>query len=129
MNDVVEYGNADVQQALIDDIRAIYTEGTFNSRWELVAMYHAIGRRITSDHIRADVYGKKILSQVTQSTGISERNLYRAMQFYEAYPDLRLLPNGKAISWHRIVNEILPEPSEKPEPPKEKRCPNCNFLL
>jgi hypothetical protein len=104
-------------QSLVDDCKAINTEADFNSRWERLAGYHAIGRRLVTDaqFMRYSKNGRDILSRVTNSTGISERNLYRSMQFFTAFPDLTLLPNGKAMSWRRVVNELLPEPDDKPE--------------
>ena len=69
----------------------------------------------------------EVLSQVTLLSGIKERELYRAIQFYDKYPDLDFLPDGKNISWHKIVNNLLPDsPEEKPEP---ETCPTCGQAI
>ena len=60
------YGN------LVDDCKAIITEGTFNSRWALVEMYWHLGERINTDNdmTRELIYGKKIVSDLSQSLSI-----------------------------------------------------------
>ena len=106
-------------QSLVDDCKAIITEAVFNSRWELIAGHHAIGKRIVTEVNlnRKDIYGKKILSRVTESIGMRERDLYRCIQFYEMYPDLNKLPHGKNISWHKIANDLLPNGGKVTERP------------
>lgn len=97
---------------LVDDCKAIITEAVFTSRWALVEGYHLLGERIVTDNNfnRTDTYGKKIVSRVSESIGQSERTLWRAIQFYEMYPQLDTVPEGKNISWHKIVNKYLPAP-------------------
>jgi len=70
------YGN------LVDDCKAIITEGTFNSRWALVEMYWQLGERINTDY-NFQQYAKGNKSSVTdlsRNLGTSDRNIYRAMQ-------------------------------------------------
>ena len=86
-------------------------------------MYQQIGERIKRSRIyKRD--GSKIFVTVTQSTGIKERNLYRAVQFFEMFPDLNKLPEGKDVSWHKICNDYLPKPTDK-KTPEMCVCPNC----
>ena len=103
-------------QSLVDDLTAIYTEGIFTARWEVIKCYHGVGERIITDedYQRYASGNGKLLSRVSEATNISERDLYRAMQFYNLYPDLNKLPDGKNISWHKIVNNLLPCTSDKP---------------
>lgn len=107
----------DWYQSLVDDCRAIMTEAVFNSRWELLAGYHAVGKRISTENNlnRKDIYGKKILKGLSKSIEMSERNLYSSIQFYKKYPDLSKLPDGKNASWTKVL-KLLPEPPE-PETP------------
>jgi N6-adenosine-specific RNA methylase IME4 len=112
-------------QSLIEDCQGILTEGIWNYRLTLIKTYHLLGKRILKENNnfeRAGIYGKKIVSQVTQSLGQSERTIWRAIQFAKKYPDLDLLPEGKNISWHKICNQYLPEPKKEktPELPKGK---------
>lgn len=105
----------DELESLIADCKSIYVEKDFESRWARVEMYHQIGERIKQSQVyKCD--GSKIFVTVTKNTGIKERNLYRAVQFVEMFPDLNKLPEGKNVSWHKICNDYLPKPTDKEEP-------------
>lgn len=108
-------------QSLVDDCKSIYVEYSFTSRWAKIEGYHLIGERICKSKYRNN---REILSRVTKDTGIKERNIYRAIQFYEKFPDLNKLPEGKDTSWHKICNDYLPKPTDKTEP-EICVCPNC----
>lgn len=98
-------------QALIDECKAIITEAIFTSRWALVEGYHNLGKRITeeSDNFkRAEIYGEKIVQRVALSLNISKRTLWYAIQFYDTYPDLSQVPEGKNITWKKLILKYLP---------------------
>ena len=107
---------------LSEDITNIKVEYSFRMRWDLVEMYHKIGLLIAPRLKELD------LVRLSYLTAVSERNLYRAAQFAEKYPDLALLPEGKNTSWHRIANKYLPEPKEKQECDHEyiEVCKKCH---
>jgi len=104
-------------ELLVDDCKAIITEAVFTSRWALVEGYHQLGERIVTEtnFDRKEIYAKKILTRVSISIGVPERTLYRAVQFYEKYPSLDNVPEGKNISWHKIVHKYLPTPKPRIE--------------
>jgi hypothetical protein len=114
--------------SLADEINAARVEFGFTMRWDLISMYHTIGSMIVSHRDTVD------LKRLSYLTAISERNLYRAVQFSKKFPDLQLLPDGKNVSWHIIVNKYLPVASEtttKEEDQKEDEkttCPRCGFV-
>ena len=98
---------------LIEDCKAIITditEAIFNSRWALVEGYHQLGERIVTENNldRESTYGKKIFQGLGKSLRLSKSTLYYAVQFYEKYPDLSLVPEGKNISWNKIITKYLP---------------------
>ncbi len=100
--------------ALVEECQAIVTEGIFNHRWALVEMYHHLGERIVTENNldRKAAYGQKIVTRVSQSIRIGVRDIWRAIQFYEKYPDLSLLPLGKNSSWKQVI-ALLPAPKDK----------------
>jgi len=106
--------NQEWYNLLINDCKSIITEAVHNSRWDLIQGYHQLGERIATENNldRKEVYGKNILSDLSKSIGISERTLYRAIQFYEKYPDLNTVPEGKNISWNKIITLYLPQPKD-----------------
>ena len=101
----------------IEDGHAIIVEAVFTSRWALIEGYHMLGERIALDE-NFQKYGKGnqiICKELANGIGISERILYYAVQFYEKYPSLDNVPEGKNISWHKIVNKYLPAPKPRIE--------------
>lgn len=99
---------------LVDDCRNILTEAVHNSRWDLIQGYHQLGERIVTDgNYQEFAKGNKTSVQgLAQNIGISERSIYYAIQFYEKYPDLGTVPEGKNISWNKIITLYLPQPKQ-----------------
>ena len=95
---------------LVEDCKAIITETVFNSRWALIEGYHQLGERILEDSDKEPI--TKLLQRVAVSMDKSERTLWYAVQFAEKYKNLNKLPDGKNISWHKICNDLLPEPKK-----------------
>lgn len=117
--------NPEVQEwyrALVEDCKAIITEAVFISRWARVEGYHQLGERIATENNlnREEIYGKKILQGLAKSLNTSERTLYYAIQFFEKYPQLDEVPEGKNISWNKIVTQYLPEGSKELDAPAQE---------
>jgi len=91
---------------LVEDCKDIITEAVFTSRWALVEGYHQLGERIRLD---AD---KKSITELLQGLAVdikqSERTLWYAVQFYDKYPQLDNVPEGKNISWNKLLTKYLP---------------------
>jgi len=99
-------------QALVDDCRAIITEAVFTSRWALVEGYWNLGKRIRED-INFQEYSKgnkKSVQDLARNLNISERTLYYALQLYDKYPDINQIPEGKNITWNKLITKYLPGP-------------------
>jgi N6-adenosine-specific RNA methylase IME4 len=112
---MMEMITQDWYNLLIDDCKNIITEAVHNSRWDLIQGYHQLGERIVTD----SEYKKweqnrawAVLQRVAKAIGISNRTLYYAIQFYEKYPSLDTVPEGKNISWKKIVTLYLPQPKD-----------------
>ena len=118
--------DSDWYQGLVDDCKAIITEAVFTSRWALVEGYHMLGERITTDwNYKEFAKGNKGSVQgLAQKLGTSERTLYYAIQFFEKYPRLDMLPEGKNISWNKIVTKYLPSRADGESQPADV-CPAC----
>jgi len=104
-------------QALADDCKALVTEGLFTARWQVIETHHQLGQRIATDE-HFQKYARdagELFRTVRELTGISESTLHRAVQFYEKWPDLALLPGGKEMSWHKVV-ALLPDGKQEREP-------------
>jgi len=103
-------------EELKEEIMNRLTEGVHNSRWDLIVCYHDVGKLIAEGE-------KSKVSQVTQlaeDLGKHKRTIYRCHQFIKKFPDLDALPDGKNISWHKIVNKYLPKESKEKADPSAK---------
>ena len=101
---------------LLDDCQTIITETVFNSRWALVEGYWKLGKRILEEHDgfeRNKIYGKDIATLVANSLGKSKRTVHCSIKFAKKFPNLDDVPEGKNISWHKIVNKYLPDETKK----------------
>ena len=102
--------------SLIDDCRDIIVETEFTSRWALVEGYHLLGNRILQEYEnfkRVRMEDKSLVESVAESLGKKSRTIYYAIQFAREYPNLNLLPEGKNISWHHVINKYLTDGTEK----------------
>jgi len=99
---------------MADECRAIFTEKLFNHRWELVELYHLIGKRILEESKNAK--WSEIIKPLSGDLNIHERNLYYAVKFAEKFPEIDKLPDGKVASWSKVRKLLPAHPQdEKPE--------------
>lgn len=105
----------DWYSTLVDDCKTIIVERGFNARWEVIQAKHEIGSRIATDteydKLRGTPEGRAIIVQLSEDIKWSAKEIYLCIQFFEKYPSLshacESLPEGKAISWHKIANLYL----------------------
>jgi hypothetical protein len=83
---------------LLDTIKATLVEKSFEERMAKIEMYHTIGEllRTTDRDITA------LTREVSKDLNLSERSLWFAVKFYDTYPTLQALPEGKAVSWNKV---------------------------
>lgn len=95
---------------LVDDCKTIITEAIFTSRWALVEGYWNLGKRIREDlNFQEYAKGNKSCVQgLALSLKQSERTLYYAVQCFDTYPDIQKLPEGKNITWNKLITKYLP---------------------
>jgi len=115
-------------QALIEDCKDTIIEKRFIISEELIKMKWEVGDRILQDigkFERSRIYGRQIIVTVSKALSCSEREIYRCVQFRKKYPELKTLPEGKAITWHKIVNTYLPDhPTTTGKDPEDPLCPH-----
>lgn len=112
--------------SLIADVQSTWTEAVFTSRWALIEGYHMVGERLRQDSDKMPM--SELLHHVAVDMGVSDRKLWYAVQFYDKYPDIQKLPDGKNITWTKIRTKYLPADPSEPKPTK-KLCPNCGYEL
>lgn len=129
MNELV---NTEWYQSLVSDCQTIMTEAVFISRWALVQGYHDLGKRILEEHDnfeRNKIYGEGIVQGLALSLNMSSRILWYAIQFVNKYPDLSKVPEGKNITWNKIITKYLTTSKEQVQPEQDYtvRCPVCGL--
>jgi N6-adenosine-specific RNA methylase IME4 len=110
----VKLENQEWYQGLVKDCRAIITEAVFTSRWALVEGYWNLGERIENDDNfkKFSKGNQSSLQDLAKNLSISERTLYYARQAYNKFPKLDKIPEGKNISWNKLITLYLPAPKE-----------------
>ncbi len=100
---------------LVDECKSIITEAVFTSRWALVEGYWNLGKRVREDKKVAEFAkgNKTFVQDLGQNLGISTSTLYYALQAYDKFPDLNKIPEGKNITWNKLITLYLPEPKKE----------------
>src|SRR3990167_3174642 len=103
-------------EALIDELKSTLIEAEFNSRWTLIEGYWKTGRLIR-EFAKQFQSGEltKLLQGIAVDIERSERTLWYAVKLYDRYPSLDMVPEGKNISWSKLVNKYLPDEGETKE--------------
>lgn len=89
----------------LQDLKEYWVETEFNAQMDLLECYHEVGKRI----VEAGHTDK--VEEIASYLGRSKSTVYRTVQFYNKYPDINTLPEGKAITWRKVVQKYLPEKS------------------
>jgi len=110
----------------IEELRAIIVETLFNSRIELIKGKWEIGKLIeenVGNFNRAEIYGEKINEKIAKSLKCSDREIRSCRQFFRVFSEkyktkdvetvFPHLPEGKNISWRKIVHKYLPSSKEE----------------
>ena len=98
-------------QLFVEQLKATITEAVHNSRWFLVEGYWNVGKQIR-EYFTEDITNQ--LQSIAVDVGIGERTLWYAVQFYDAYPLLANVPEGKNITWTKLITKYLSKAKEKP---------------
>jgi hypothetical protein len=109
---------------IIEEIKDALVESSFTSRWSLIEGYHIVGKLLNEKRGElSNYYGSKFVNTVADKVGKGERTIRYCMQFAEKYPDLDLLPEGKDVSWNKIIRKLENREIKK----KVHTCPKCGF--
>lgn len=105
---------SDWYNSLLDECKAIIIETIFNSRWALVEGYWKLGERVREDKIAQEHAkgNKSFVQDLARNLKISDRTLYYSLQAYDKFPALDKIPEGKNISWNKLITLYLPAPKE-----------------
>jgi hypothetical protein len=100
--------------ALIEELQATIEEKGFEERIARVEMYHLIGKNIRE--FQTNVPVTELVKEITKDMNLNERNIWTAVRFYDTYPSIDMLPDGKAITW-TAVRKLLNEKNDNTDQP------------
>ena len=86
-------------------------------------MYWNLGKRITEENHnfeRYKIYGDEVIKRIANAVGKSRQTIQYSIQFVSKYKSLDELPEGKNITWHKIVNNYLPKEKKEVVLPEGK---------
>jgi hypothetical protein len=126
-----ELQTQDWYKALVDDLKSILTEGVYKVRSDIIEMKWEIGDRLVKAKEELKDLATRVtelatrvtldLSRISEEVKISSRELERCIAFREKFPTLKQMwatvPEGKNISWHKLVNKYIDFTTPKPEIP------------
>lgn len=93
-----------ISDEFLDEIKLLFVEGEFNHRWTLIETYHTVGQMICT---RLQGNRGELLQALSPQIGKSVRTLWYATKFYDTFPDLNMLPEGKNISMNKVITKYL----------------------
>lgn len=123
-----------IPEDFIEELKAAFIEGEFSSRMTLIETYHVVGKMICT---QLQGSRNELLHELSPKVGKSVRSLWYAAKFYEVYPDLQLLPEGKNVSMNKIITKYLTtskqeectHPEDQIEIISFKKCKSCGSHL
>jgi hypothetical protein len=95
--------------SIAEEIKATLVEAEFGARWGLIEAHHKVGELIIG--LGGD--RAKVVQDLAVRIERSARTLWYDVKFVERYPRLDVLPEGKVISWNKIITKYLTESKDK----------------
>ena len=85
----------------LEEIKDLYVEGSFNSRWIEIETNHQIGTKLNTSES-----SEELLNKIAEYLKKPVDFLVDCQLFAEEHPDLNLTNYDKTISWSKIQKEI-----------------------
>jgi hypothetical protein len=98
-------------EEIAEEIKGLLTEAEFTARWGLIEAHHQVGNLILS--VPGD--RTRIVQELAVRIERSERTLWYDVKFAETYKDINKLPEGKVITWNKIIHKYLTISAEEKE--------------
>jgi len=99
---------------LVEELKATLVEGSFAERMARIETYHKIGEEVRKFSSTLNRNVTATVTALASDLNVAERSVWTAVKFYDTYPDMSALPDGKAISWTK-VKRLLGDGTEEKE--------------
>lgn len=131
MKKPIPYRNSDWFNAVLEEIGALITETRFTVEESIIRAKHEVGKIIVQNETNAPP--AEIILNVSRELKVSTRTIEQAVQFYRYDPELKILQEGKNISWRKCLARIqkpsLKEPCKHTEVKTIIICADCGDKL
>jgi hypothetical protein len=114
--------------ALVDEISAIFVEHEFDARWRIIEGHHEVGKLLKETSDKYEVGITELVNRCAVALEVSERKLWYSVKFFDKFPSLEKLPEGKNTSFSQIRKKYLTEGVEKVEE-RYTICPKCGYKI
>jgi len=121
----MENNSLEQYSLLIEEIKSTIQEHVYQSRQALIDGYWLVGKLIREQDVENIT---DLVQGLAVGVGISSRTLWYAVQLYDKYPDTSKLPEGKNISWNKLITKYLPDKKEPERPIHICTCPICGNI-
>jgi hypothetical protein len=117
-----EVFTAEEWEAFVDELKGAITEGVVEHREAIIKMKWQIGDVLISYEAKLS---EEVVTRVISEIHISRTEIFRCLSFRRKFPTLDKLwencPEGKNISWHKLVNNYIDFQVPKPILPVEEK--------
>jgi len=108
--------------SIVDDCKTIMVESVASVRQDIIECKWSLGDRLLES---GEERITPLLKRVAEAISISERDLFYCLAFRKKYQSLvkmwEEVPEGKNVSWHKLVNNYIDFSIPKPVVPVEEK--------
>ena len=94
---------------LIEELKDIYTELSYNSRFVRIAMFHLIGKTLLENSETS--MGK--IDKIASVLNVTASDIATAIIFAKKYPDLDNFNHDKTVNWETVKKDLDEETQTK----------------
>lgn len=101
----------------IEECVSSWQEKNWTLAWGVIERNHSIGETIRRYSEQQNASVTHLVQLAADKIQCSETLIWQCLDFFDKFPDMNALPEGKAMNWTKIRNELLPNRSGvRPEP-------------
>lgn len=103
-------------RALCEELKSAWVEYNFQLTWGVIERNHILGRILRQTSVERGVNISQLVRITAKDVDCSEQLLWQCVQFFDKYPSLDAVPDGKAAVWSRLRLTLGGETREEKPP-------------
>ena len=97
-------------QTAMDEFKDAMTEIKFTLQWHTIEFRHKIGQLLVKNEKKTESFPDLVV-ETAKSLDVSERLIQYCVKAARVYPDINQIPEGKSMTWGRLVSTYLTDGS------------------